>query len=858
MSFAKKFILVLGLSLAVNSAFAQHVVFTAGLDLAGPLPSAPTASGRDSNGNILMTGNAGAQVLTQKITPAGVLVYSNAFIDPPMNSCNPLYVASNSAGAVFVAGTLSNPDAGTSGIFLLSIGTTGTTAWSVKEFTHHNVRGLGIAADGSPILALDRWTGNQSGIRNFDLVKYNAASGAVTWTKLQSYDTTGTTAIALASDGKGHTYAIVYRQALNVYTLLAYNESSGAYVWTKPITTYAPFTYLTPRYLSVLPSGDALVCGNGTNQYWGTANLDRFKASNGAFVFRKFAGLTTGVDRYSMTSAPATDTQGNLYVGIAYFNGTTVTSSSYGAKFNALGVQQWLVALPDSANRTGWQGAAPGPSGGAYFATQLFSGGLVTSLSAAGKVLWSKPEPNLYLSFGSSITSAAPGYANALIAGYGYDSPGNSVYQLLNLNSAGSVVFDYHSSRSGYMSGAFEQAVTDNAGNIYLAGYQGLFVHLSKYSPAGALLWTRQITPSRPAWVGKAVAITWSPKGEVVVATLMAGADPASLAEMGLVKVNASTGATIWARDVLGAAFIRFEGYLVQEDSKGDVVVAGQVQSKAGDLWGVVAKFASATGIGVWERLDKTTSYFDSMVLDSKDAVVLAGADYGASGGSYKVTKYSSTGVLAFTHSNKSADTVGNSALSVDPADNIYETCEDIGSVQILKLGPTGVLGYSKKYTTTVGFADDCESLYDAAHGALDVMVTGHLYAGDTTTTVLRINATTGAQTWISNFDRGVIAYSPAQGPSYMYWCLDSLGNVTLTGVNPKAAQHPSDIVVRKLIAATGLPLWTYTLAGKYATSQDGLKGVIVGPDKQPIVFGTTPSPYGPDENEAFFVKLKD
>ena len=854
---ANKFLLASLLALATTSGFAQHVVYTAGLDLAGPLQSAPAASAQDSSGNILITGNAGALVLTQKITPAGVLTYSNVFLDPPSNTCHPLFVASNSSGIVFVAGTLSNPDSGASGVFLQSIGATGTTAWVVKDTTHPNVRGLAIAADGSPILALDRQTGSQSGVRNFDLSKYNPASGVVTWRKMQSYDTIGTSATALASDGKGHTYAVVYRQALNMNSLFAYNEATGLYSWQKPVTLYSPFSSLTPRQLLVLPSGDALVCSDGTNQVWGTANIDRFKASDGSFVFRKYAGSTSGKNRYTMSGPPSTDAQGNIYFSIAYTNGTTFVGSAYGAKFSAAGVQQWLVPIPNTSSRTGWAGAASGPSGGGYYATGLLSGSAVTSISSAGKVLWSKLQPNLILGFAPLIFSAGASAANVFIAGNGYDSPGNGVYQLLNLNSSGAVVFDYHSSRTGYMSGAFEQGVADTAGNTYLAGYQGLFIHVSKYSPAGALLWTRQITPSQPTWIGSALAITWSPRGEVAVAAQINGASATSYSELGLIKLNATTGATLWSQDI-SRGYKRYYGYFIQEDSLGNVIVGGQVQAATGELWAVASKFASATGVIVWEKLDKTVSYFDGMCLDNKDAVILAAADTGASGGTYKVTKYSATGVLAFTHSNASADTAGYNAVSVDASDNIYESCEDVSSVQVLKLGPTGVVAFTKKFTTAALFASDCESIYDVAHGTLNVMVTGYLYAGDTTTTVLRVNATSGAQMWASAFDRGVIPYNPAQGPGYMYWCIDSVGNVILTGINPKTAQHPSDILVRKLIAATGLPLWTYTFAGKFASSQDGLKGIIVGPDKEPVVFGTTPSPYGPDESEAFLVKLKD
>ncbi|MGL1682650.1 hypothetical protein ACSTIO_23780, partial [Vibrio parahaemolyticus] len=82
-------------------------------------------------------------------------------------------------------------------------------------------------------------------------------------------------------------------------------------------------------------------------------------------------------------------------------------------------------------------------------------------------------------------------------------------------------------------------------------------------------------------------------------------------------------------------------------------------------------------------------------------------------GGNYKATKFSGSGAPVFSHLTPTSNTVGYSALSVDPADNVFESCADVDSVQILKLGPTGSVGYLKKLPVTATFVEDCESIYD-------------------------------------------------------------------------------------------------------------------------------------------------
>jgi hypothetical protein len=860
-SMRKTFICLAILLVLPLQSLAQKVVYSTQLTVLGPFQCQANATTRDSAGNFYTTGTAEGMVFTEKKSPTGSVAYTHFFADPPLITATPEFIAVNSAGDVFVAGQLKNVDSSQAGIMLYSITSAGGTAWAIKDLTHFDVNGLVIGADGNPVLAVARQKYTDGGVSNFDLIKYNATTSAIVWQSLQSLDSINTSCLGL-SEGLGHLYGVVLRQAAGGYYAISFNETTGKSLWTKVDGLYSPITSMTPRYYSVLQSGDFLVTGQGTGTTtgnWTVAMFDRFRASDGAFVFRKVAGSMYGSNTYEALSAPSNDSAGNIYWAGFFRNGVTQASELLAGKLSAVGVTSYIIALPANQYGTGNYGAAiPGPGGEEFVATA--PGGFVNiaAISTSGSIVYQRPQPVSFLTYPTPIGFYIDASGNPSVLGTSFDALGDSINRLITLTGATGVTkVDSKTTPTSNIYNDFEQAATDTSGNVYVAGVAGLFCDVTKYSPSGVKLWTKQINSTLAEWAGFPTSISWSPKGEIVVAAEISP-NYSSLTNLGVAKLNATTGALIWSVDHVTANTAYYPVY-IQEDSAGNVVVAGEATSNTTYVQeGVVTKFADTTGAALWQQTDTAVDYFSGMAIDSLGGIALTGARTLTTAGQYEIKKYNSAGTQLYAHTVASTNTSGYNALAMDAQANVYEACFDIGQVNLYRYNTSGVGGLLKSYTIPAGFQDDCEALFDTAHGALFLMMSQATTQTNYSTTTMRVNPTSGALIWTDSFQRGNVIYNPSLGQKLMAWSLDPFGNVLLAGLSTAANTHPSEIVIRKLDFATGLPRYSSNYSGPYSSPLDSLGGIVVGSDGLPVLFGATPSSLGPGSDNGFLAKLSD
>ena len=255
---------------------------------------------------------------------------------------------------------------------------------------------------------------------------------------------------------------------------------------------------------------------------------------------------------------------GDLWIGAAARSGSGGSGlrRPIVARYSQAGAKRWGLVLPGTVDSFDYAGMAVDRGGNMIVAARCLEASprekwLVTKLSPSGRRLWTSTRMSPVVGAGSG--SAWP-------AGVAVDSNGNS-----------------------YVVGTIERAATGND------------VALCKYTPAGALKWTRYINGFE-ASRDSGVAVRVDGSNRIYVAGNVVGASDRT----DIVLARYSTaGAEVWKRVWDGGATDVAEDLAV---SAAGVAVAGGSRSAAGDNRGVLLKAAPAMTEGAM-LLEKVTSH---------------------------------------------------------------------------------------------------------------------------------------------------------------------------------------------------------------------------------------------------------
>jgi hypothetical protein len=330
----------------------------------------------------------------------------------------------------------------------------------------------------------------------------------------------------------------------------------------------------------------------------------------------------------------------------------------------------------------------------------------VTKYDRAGARLWTRQLGTAGNDYAYALATDAAG--NAVAAGYtnsaldGQTSAGGYDLFVTKYDPAGARLW---TRQLGTAANDYAYALaSDPGGNVYVAGATagaldgqtsagGYDLFVTKYDPAGARLWTRQLGTAGDE---AALAVTADPLGNAYVAGTVGGALDGQLSagstDIFVVKY-AANGTKQWTRQ-LGTAG-RDDAYALTSDPFGNVYVAGNAggaldgQTSAGDPDFFVTKY-EATGAKQWTRqlgtagadpLGGMTSWDQAYAITSDAAgnVYVAGYTQGAldgqsSAGGYDlfVTKYDTSGVRQWTRQLGTTGTEEAYAITSDAAGNVY------------------------------------------------------------------------------------------------------------------------------------------------------------------------------------------
>lgn len=286
---------------------------------------------------------------------------------------------------------------------------------------------------------------------------------------------------------------------------------------------------------------------------------------------------------------------------------------------------------------------------------------------------------------------------NSFITGYRtYDSGNADMFTIKYDKSGNQVWADFYVNSNVHAS----SIITDDVGNIYVAGYMGHQVYSSgvltfviiKYNSFGQKLWikeTSDILMSNGSNMSSKINISIGKSGSIYVAGrgVSINNDTNTINDIILVKLNPNTGALIWSQlyDYLGKP--DYPSDLVI-DNKDNIYICG-VQTNSSDKTDYVVLKYTSNGTLAWTKsydgLSQGNDYAIACSLDTNQFLYVSGhAQYPIRSYDYTTIKYDSTGVVQWLV-NYSVDN-GNSwddknnyvtDLNINKSGNIFVTGQD-------------------------------------------------------------------------------------------------------------------------------------------------------------------------------------
>jgi uncharacterized delta-60 repeat protein len=422
----------------------------------------------DGAGNVYVTGTSADpgtsdDYATLKYNAAGVGQWVARY-DGPGNSVDEAKaLAVDGAGNIYVAGY--STGSGTSEDYAtLKYNAAGVQQWVARY------NGPGNSYDAATIVAVDGAgnvyvTGTSEGsgtFADYATIKYNAA-GVQQW--VARYDGPGNSidwATALAVDGAGNVYVtgnftIKYNAAGIQQWVVQYNGVASA--------------------LAIDGIGNVYVTGSSE----GSVTLSDFTTIkyNPAGVEQWVARYVGPGNSYDYANALAIDDAGNVYVtGISDSSGTSYEDDYVTIKYNAVGVQQWLVRYNGPGNDSDYATALTVDSAGNVYVTGASEGSgtfadyATIKYNVAGEQQWIARYNSPWDGGEHANDLKIDAAGNVYVTGKSESSGSSDDYDYVTLkyNAAGEQQWVARYNGPGSDGGGARALVLDSAGNVIVAG----------------------------------------------------------------------------------------------------------------------------------------------------------------------------------------------------------------------------------------------------------------------------------------------------------------------------------------------------------------------------------------------------
>ncbi len=346
---------------------------------------------------------------------------------------------------------------------------------------------------------------------------------------------------------------------------------------------------------------------------------------------------------------------------------------------------------------------------------------------------------------------------------------------------------------------------TDNEGNVYVTGSSlgtgsGLDIYLSKYSPAGNLLWEVRYNGSgNNADIPHALCVDNS--GNVIVSGESTGQGTGR--DITTLKYN-NSGSMIWERRINGNWNSDDRGADVHADDSGNIFILGTVSDSITFLDCVTAKYSPAGDL-LWTRTyngpANGNDLASDMTADKSGNIFVTGGSLGAGTINDFVTiKYDVNGnELWVRRYNGPANGNDNfTFVATDDSGNVAVTGSSVGTgtgldFATLKYSPAGDLLWLVRYTGPSNSAfDEPKAICTDVDG--NIFVAGSSIGQNTSYDFAVVKySSEGAEQWVRRYNG--IGNNSFDEPRSI--CSDNFGNVFVAGLSGSSTVSDDVVVIR-------------------------------------------------------------
>ncbi|MDZ7292347.1 MAG: SBBP repeat-containing protein [candidate division KSB1 bacterium] len=806
-------------------------VWTARYNTSAHREEVAVAMAVDGAGNVYVTGYSQAvgipaDYLTIKYNAAGIQQWIARYNGPGNSEDYARALAVDSAGNVYVTGASfsgTNDDFAT-----VKYNADGVQQW----VAYYNGPGNGhdiaqaMAVDGTGnVYVTGRGTG-AGPFFDYATVKYNR-DGTELWRA--HYNGPGNDnddVQALAVDGAGNVYVTGRSKSSTSadYATIKYN-ADGAQQWVARYNgpgNYRDFA----QALVVDAMGNVYVTGNsdgGVTTYGDYATV-KYNAAGVQQWVARYNGPGNGND---YARSITVDRAGNVYV-TGYSSGGATTNDDYATvKYDAAGVQKWVVRYNGSGNGIDQaQDLALDVAGNVYVTGWSWSGTsydyATVKYDTAGIQKWVARYngPGNGDDFGQALV--VNGAGNVYVAGYGVGASKSYDYATVKYNAAGveQSVSIYDGGRVANYSESAQALAVDAAGNVYVTGnsYGGEGIGYDyvtlKYNALGVLLWRAYYNgPGNRDDIVRALAVDNAGNVYVTGRTWSGTSD-----DYATIKYDAA-GVQQWVVLYNGPENGKDGALALAVDTAGNVYVTGYSSSVSSEDYATI-KY-DAFGVQQWvARYNGPGNHLDdahAIAVDAAGNVYVTGRSFGGppTNDDYATVKYNSSGVQQWVarYNASGISSEYAKALVVDGAGNIYVTGHSYAlsptntDYITIKYNASGIQQWVARYNGPGDGIDDAEAL--AVDSSGNVYVTGQSHGGATSVDYATVKYdASGAQQWAARYNGLGNDYDEAHALA-----VDGAGNVYVTGYSEGGAATGGDYATVKYNAA-GAQQWVARYSG--------------------------------------------
>ena len=347
----------------------------------------------------------------------------------------------------------------------------------------------------------------------------------------------------------------------------------------------------------------------------------------------------------------------------------------------------------------------------------------------------------------------------------------------------------------------------DSVGNLYVCsnyaplGTSPQTIMLTKYDPAGTVLWTRARQLAELG-VARDIALDAAGANVYIVGSVNASRDPDPLDPAGFVIKFDSSGTVQWERRIAYITDTNLYGVAV--DLNGNVIICGESSTGAGASNRPILLKLTSAGNLTWavELAIVSNHRLNSVAVDSSGDIYAVGSISDGASAALRAFKFTSNGVMQWQNTRTSPNLTGTD-VALDSSGNVYAlgriSTSGFNSLILTKYDNSGNLLFGRQASSPVAFSGGL-----AVDSNSNPYIIGTNRIGTLNAAYVAKYNTSGTAQWERNFTLGTATANNVSGVDI---ATDANNNVYM--ISDQGAAGSGALVAKLPADGSGLAIYT-------------------------------------------------